>query len=43
MRTAANSVGLALLRVEHLEAAAKEALTAGEARLTPRKPAWAVF
>ena len=43
MRTAVNSVGLALLRVEHLEAAAEGVLTAGEARLTPRKPAWAVF
>ncbi len=39
MRTAVNNVGLALLRVEHLEGT----LTAGEARLTPRKPAWAVF
>ncbi len=43
MRTAVDNVGLALLRVEHLEAAAAGALTAGEARLTPRKPAWAVF
>jgi len=43
MRTTVQGVGLALLRVEYLDAAATSALTAGEARLTPRKPAWAVF
>lgn len=43
MRTAVDGVGLALLRLEHIETAAPGALTAGEARLTPRKPAWAVF
>ncbi len=43
MRTAVDRLGLALLRVEYLEAAAAGALTAGDARLTPRKPAWAVF
>ncbi len=43
MRTAVEGVGLALLRVEFLEAATTGALTAGEARLTHRKPAWAVF
>lgn len=43
MRTAVDRLGLALLRVEYLEAAAAGTLTAGDARLTPRKPAWAVF
>lgn len=43
MRSAVDGIGLALLRLEHLDAAAPGALTAGEARLTPRKPAWAVF
>jgi transferase CAF17, mitochondrial len=43
MRTAVDRIGLALLRVEYLEALATDALTAGEARLTPRKPPWATF
>jgi hypothetical protein len=44
MRSAVDGIGLALLRLEHVEAAAGEgSLTAGAARLTPRKPAWAVF
>lgn len=43
MRSAVDGIGLALLRLEHVDAAAQGALTAGEARLTPRKPAWAVF
>ncbi len=43
MRSAVAGLGLALLRLEQLEAAADGVLTAGEARLTPRKPAWAVF
>jgi folate-binding protein YgfZ len=36
MRSVADGLGLALLRLEHLE----DALTAGKARVTPRKPAW---
>jgi hypothetical protein len=43
MRSAVDGIGLALLRLEHVEAAADGALTAGEARLTPRKPDWVVF
>ena len=43
MRSAVDGLGLALLRLEHLEAASGGALTAGQARLTPRKPAWAEF
>jgi len=43
LRSAVDNVGLALLRVEHLDAAPPDVLTAGEARLTPRKPAWAAF
>ncbi len=43
MRSARDRVGLALLRVELVERAAEsgECLTAGAARLTPAKPAWA--
>lgn len=36
LRSSADGLGLALLRLEHLEAP----LMAGEARLTPRPPAW---
>jgi folate-binding protein YgfZ len=36
MRSAADGLGLALIRLEHLEAP----LSAGAARLTPTKPAW---
>ena len=43
MRTSANGMGLALLRLEVLAQAAPGALTAGTARLTARKPAWANF
>ncbi|MFQ5773530.1 MAG: YgfZ/GcvT domain-containing protein [Kiloniellaceae bacterium] len=43
MRSVAGDVGLALLRLEHLERAAPGALTAGQARLTARKPDWARF
>lgn len=45
MRSAANGRGLALLKLALVEEAAKagEALTAGEARLTPEKPDWAAF
>ena len=39
LRSSAEGLGLALLRLEALEGV----LTAGEARLTPRKPDWAKF
>ena len=42
MRSAINGIGLALLRLEFLNKDAA-GLTAGEARLTPRKPDWAAF
>ena len=41
MRSAAGNMGLALLRLDSLKGAAP--LTAGDARLTPRKPDWANF
>ncbi|MGQ0663172.1 MAG: CAF17-like 4Fe-4S cluster assembly/insertion protein YgfZ [Pseudomonadota bacterium] len=43
MRSAAGARGLALLRLEAVEQAARQgtALTAGAGRLTPLKPAWA--
>ena len=42
MRSAAEGLGLALLRLELVDEAARSgvALTAGEARLTPHRPAW---
>jgi folate-binding protein YgfZ len=44
MRSASDDMGLALLRLEALsEASAEKPLTAGAARLTPHKPAWAKF
>ena len=45
MRSSLNGVGLALLRLEKVEQALASGtpLTAGEAKLTPRKPAWAKF
>ncbi len=45
MRSGHGSHGLALLRLEAVEKALAEGkpLTAGEARLTPMKPAWASF
>jgi folate-binding protein YgfZ len=43
MRSSANGMGLALLRLEVLAQAAPGALTAGAARLTARKPAWVNF
>jgi len=45
MRSGTDGCGLALLRLEAVEKAAesKDALTAGEARLTPKKPHWAAF
>jgi folate-binding protein YgfZ len=42
MRSATDGLGLALLRLEYLDEDGS-ALTAGEARLTPKKPDWAVF
>ena len=42
MRSATDGIGLALLRLEFLGEGGA-ALTAGEARLTPRKPDWAAF
>ncbi len=42
MRSATEGIGLALLRLEYLNDDAGS-LTAGEARLTPRKPDWAAF
>jgi len=42
MRSATDGIGLALLRLEYLGEDGS-ALTAGEARLTPRKPDWAAF
>ena len=43
MRSARGGVGLALIRLEHLDKAAGARFTAGEARITPRKPDWAAF
>jgi hypothetical protein len=44
MRSASDGMGLALLRLEALGAAsAEKPLTAGQARLTPRRPDWAKF
>jgi len=43
MRSGRDGIGLALIRLEHLEQATGQPLTAGEARLTPVKPAWAGF
>jgi hypothetical protein len=42
MRSGRNGQGLALLRIEKLEAAesAGQELDAGEARLRPRRPDW---
>lgn len=42
MRSATNGLGLALLRLEHVDAAAEEErpMIAGEARLTPHRPHW---
>lgn len=41
MRSAVDGQGLALIRLEALEA--DGAMTVGETRLTPRKPGWAAF
>jgi len=42
MRSAAGDRGLALLRLEAIEACARDgaALSCGEARLVPGRPAW---
>jgi hypothetical protein len=37
MRSGIDGLGLALLRLEHLD----EGLRSGDSRLTPRRPAWA--
>jgi folate-binding protein YgfZ len=44
MRSVQDGVGLAMIRLEHLEAATSPgAFRAGAARLTPKKPDWARF
>lgn len=44
MRSASGDLGLALLRLDALDGAdGRPVFTAGEARLTPRKPDWAAF
>ena len=43
VRSVADGVGLALLRLAALEDLAPEVLIAGESKLTPKKPNWAVF
>jgi len=43
MRSGAEGCGLALLRLESLEGLQAGALTCGDSRLTPHKPAWARF
>lgn len=43
MRSSSGQVGLALLRLEHLDPAAPQALATPTARLTPGKPGWASF
>lgn len=45
MRSGISGIGLALMRLEHVLKAEKSGapFTAGEARLTPRKPGWASF
>ncbi|MFZ5792097.1 MAG: YgfZ/GcvT domain-containing protein [Pseudomonadota bacterium] len=40
MRSALDGIGLALLRLEHVEGAGRGAMRAGEAKLTPKKPDW---
>ncbi len=43
MRSSTGQIGLALIRLEMLEKAGPAPFTAGRARLTPKKPAWADF
>ena len=45
MRSARGGIGLALMRLEHVDKAQQTGapFAAGEARLTPKKPSWAAF
>ncbi len=43
MRSGRDGTAIALIRLERLEEAGGEPLTAGEARITPVKPAWAAY
>jgi folate-binding protein YgfZ len=43
MRTSLGSLGLAMIRLEALDEAGGAPFTAGDAKLTPRKPDWARF
>ncbi len=43
MRSGRDGTAIALIRLERLEEAGGEPLTAGEARIRPVKPAWAAF
>ena len=43
MRSSVDGLGLALLRLEHLDGPADDPLTADGATLTPAKPDWARF
>lgn len=43
IRSSADGLGLALIRLEHLEGGATPEFEAAGARITPRKPAWANF
>lgn len=43
LRSATDGIGLALLKLDQLEAAGDNTFEAGEAQLRPRKPAWAGF
>lgn len=43
MRSSSAGMGLALLRLDKINDGDDLPLTAGEARLTPEKPAWARF
>ncbi len=43
MRSSAGTAGLALIRLEHFEAAVGNPFTCGAAKLTPKKPDWANF
>jgi hypothetical protein len=44
MRNAVDGLGLAMIRLEYLEKLGPGGvLSAGDARLTPRKPDWATF
>ena len=43
MRSGAEGLGLALMRLEYLEKVGESGFVAGEAKLKPRKPDWAEF